>query len=78
MSEKFTGTRAVSPQHAFDTGRLADWLRAHVEGFSGDLAVEQFDNSGQVCLAAVRLPLPPAFAVAIGHAEKWKLHNNCK
>ena len=20
----------------------------------------------------------PAFAVAIGHAEKWKLHNNCK
>jgi len=21
---------------------------------------------------------PPAFAVAIGHAEKWKLHNNCK
>ncbi|MBK8119463.1 MAG: DUF4395 domain-containing protein [Sulfuritalea sp.] len=21
---------------------------------------------------------PPAFAVAIGHAEKWKLHNHCK
>ncbi|MCM2290340.1 MAG: DUF4395 domain-containing protein [Sulfuritalea sp.] len=21
---------------------------------------------------------PPAFAVAMGHAEKWKLHNNCK
>jgi len=21
---------------------------------------------------------PPAFAVALGHAEKWKLHNNCK
>lgn len=21
---------------------------------------------------------PPAFVVAIGHAEKWKLHNNCK
>ena len=21
---------------------------------------------------------PPAFAVAIGHAEKWKLHNNCR
>ena len=21
---------------------------------------------------------PPAFAVAIGHVEKWKLHNNCK
>ena len=21
---------------------------------------------------------PPAFAVALGHEEKWKLHNNCK
>jgi hypothetical protein len=21
---------------------------------------------------------PPAFAVAMGHAEKWKLHNNCQ
>ena len=42
MSEKFLGTRAVSPQHAFDTGRLADWLRARVEGFSGELTVEQF------------------------------------
>jgi hypothetical protein len=21
---------------------------------------------------------PPAFAVALGHVEKWKLHNNCK
>jgi hypothetical protein len=20
----------------------------------------------------------PAFAIAIGHVEKWKLHNNCK
>jgi aminoglycoside phosphotransferase (APT) family kinase protein len=42
MSDKFTGTRAVSPQHAFDSGRLAAWLRAHVEGFSGELTVEQF------------------------------------
>jgi hypothetical protein len=21
---------------------------------------------------------PPAFAVAIGHVEKWKQHNNCQ
>ena len=21
---------------------------------------------------------PPAFAVALGHEEKWELHNNCK
>lgn len=42
MSDKFLGTRPVSPRHAFDTGRLADWLRANVEGYSGELAVEQF------------------------------------
>ncbi|MBX3677874.1 MAG: phosphotransferase [Rhodocyclaceae bacterium] len=42
MSDKFVGTRPVSSRHAFDTGRLADWLRANVEGYSGELAVEQF------------------------------------
>ena len=41
-SDKFTGTRAVTPQHAFDSGRLAQWMRQHVDGFKGDLAVEQF------------------------------------
>ena len=40
--DKFIGTRAVTPQHAFDTGRLAQWMRQHVDGFKGDLAVEQF------------------------------------
>ncbi|MBK6630524.1 MAG: phosphotransferase [Betaproteobacteria bacterium] len=42
MSDKFVGTRPVSERHAFDTGRLADWLRTHVEGYSGELSVEQF------------------------------------
>lgn len=42
MSDKFIGTRPVSDRHAFDTGRLADWLCAHVEGYAGELAVEQF------------------------------------
>lgn len=42
MSDKFLGTRAVLPQHAFDADRLADWMRSHVEGFSGALQVEQF------------------------------------
>ena len=40
--EQFIGTRAVAPQHAFDEASLARWLRAHVEGFAGDLLVEQF------------------------------------
>ena len=39
-SEAYRGTTA--PQHAFDHSRLAAWLAAHVEGFAGDLAVEQF------------------------------------
>ena len=40
--EQFMGTRPVAAQHAFDEAALARWLRGHVEGFSGDLKVEQF------------------------------------
>ena len=39
---QFTGTRAVAPEHAFDHGALATFMRDHVEGFSGELTVEQF------------------------------------
>jgi len=42
MSDKFVGTRPVSPQHAFDIGRLQDWMKTHVDGFAGDLEVLQF------------------------------------
>ena len=38
----FTGTRPVASQHAFDVGRLAAFMREHVPGFDGELAVEQF------------------------------------
>ena len=40
--DQFTGTKPVSPQHAFDVDRLAAWLRDYVEGFGGSLQVEQF------------------------------------
>ncbi len=40
--EQFMGTRPVAPHHAFDEAALARWLRGHVEGFGGDLKVEQF------------------------------------
>jgi len=40
--EQFMGTRPVAPQHALDEVALARWLRGHVEGFSGDLKIEQF------------------------------------
>ncbi|MDE2229862.1 MAG: phosphotransferase [Alphaproteobacteria bacterium] len=41
-AEDFTGTMAVLPAHRIDGARLGDWLRAHVEGFSGPPAIEQF------------------------------------
>lgn len=40
--ERFSGTRPVATQHAFDVARLAAFMREHVEGFSGELTVEQF------------------------------------
>ena len=42
MTDKFTGTRPVTEQDAFDTVRLATWMQAHVAGFSGELQVEKF------------------------------------
>lgn len=40
--EKFTGTRPVAPQHAFDAGRLAEWMRAHVDAATAELEIAQF------------------------------------
>jgi aminoglycoside phosphotransferase (APT) family kinase protein len=40
--ENFSGTRPVAPQHAFDVGRLAAYLRQHVDASIGALRVEQF------------------------------------
>src|SRR5690606_8588411 len=41
-SQDFTGTRAVSDAHAFDTDALAHWLGAQLPDFRGPLRVEQF------------------------------------
>src|ERR1043165_1762219 len=38
----FVGTMPVRSQHRFDEAALEKYLRANVEGFSGDLVVEQF------------------------------------
>jgi aminoglycoside phosphotransferase (APT) family kinase protein len=40
--EEFIGTMPVAEQQRFDVAALAAYLRDHVEGFSGELAVEQF------------------------------------
>jgi aminoglycoside phosphotransferase (APT) family kinase protein len=42
MSENFTGTRPVAPQHAFDAARLADWITRNVAPLEGPLEVAQF------------------------------------
>ena len=40
--DNYTGTRPVAEQHAFDAAALQAWLGAHLPGFSGPLAIEQF------------------------------------
>ena len=42
MYEEFMGTMPVSDRQKFDVGALQDYMRTHVEGFSGALAIEQF------------------------------------
>ena len=38
----FVGTRQVSERQRFDTAALGAWLAAHIDGYAGPLAVEQF------------------------------------
>ena len=40
--DHFTGTKAVTGQHLFDTSALTAYLQQHLEGFSGPLTVEMF------------------------------------
>ncbi len=42
MYEEFMGTMPVAERQQFDIGALHEYMRAHVEGFSGELAIEQF------------------------------------
>jgi len=42
MSSPAEGLRAPPAPHAFDTARLAAWMRANIEGFSGPLELRQF------------------------------------
>ena len=42
MYEEFMGTKPVAERQKFDTGALQDYMRQHVEGYSGELSVEQF------------------------------------
>ena len=42
MYDQFVGTKPVEERHRFDIGRLDEYMRANVEGYSGTLQVEQF------------------------------------
>jgi len=42
MFEEFMGTRPISERQKFDIGAMQEYMRRHVEGFSGELSVEQF------------------------------------
>ncbi|RZI42252.1 phosphotransferase family protein [Herbaspirillum sp. HC18] len=42
MFEEFMGTRPVSDRQKFDLPAMQAYMREHVEGFSGELSVEQF------------------------------------
>jgi aminoglycoside phosphotransferase (APT) family kinase protein len=41
-AEDFTGTMPVAERNRFATEALSAWMKQHVEGFSGPLALEQF------------------------------------
>ena len=40
--EQFIGTKPVAEKQRFDVAGLETYLRAHVDGYSGALEVEQF------------------------------------
>ena len=42
MSDQFTGVKPVEERHRIDAGRLADFLKQHMEGFRGPIEIEQF------------------------------------
>src|SRR5437762_2482871 len=42
LNQTYAGTTAVRDQHRFDVGALDAYMREHVDGFKGPIAVEQF------------------------------------
>ena len=79
MYEEFMGTRPVSERQKFDVEALQDYMRKHVEGFAGELSVEQFQggqsnptfkltaSNGQRYVLRTK-PAPAAQLLASAHA----------
>jgi aminoglycoside phosphotransferase (APT) family kinase protein len=78
MFEEFMGTRPVSERQKFDLGALREYMRQHVDGFSGDLSAEQFKggqsnptfklNAGGKSYVLRTKPGPAAKLLASAHA----------
>ena len=78
MFEEFIGTKPVSERQKFDTAALQKYMREHVDGFSGELNVEQFKGgqsnptfklttNGQSYVLRTK-PAPKAKLLASAHA----------
>ncbi|HJW54175.1 MAG TPA: phosphotransferase family protein [Burkholderiaceae bacterium] len=78
MYEEFMGTRPVSERQKFDLGAMQEYMRGHIDGFSGELAVEQFKggqsnptfklSAGGRCYVLRTKPGPAARLLASAHA----------
>jgi aminoglycoside phosphotransferase (APT) family kinase protein len=78
MFEEFIGTKPISGQARFDAGALADYLKQQVEGFKGELKVEQFKggqsnptfklSAGNVNYVMRTKPAPKAKLLPSAHA----------
>ena len=78
MYEDFMGTKPVSERQKFDVAALQEYMHRHVDGFSGDLTIEQFKGGqsnptfkltadGQ-CYVLRAKPGPAAKLLASAHA----------
>jgi aminoglycoside phosphotransferase (APT) family kinase protein len=78
MYEDFMGTKPVSERQQFDVAALQEYMRQHVDGYSGDLTLEQFKGgqsnptfkltaNGQ-CYVMRAKPGPAAKLLASAHA----------
>lgn len=78
MYEDFMGTKPVSERQKFDVAALQEYMCRHVDGFSGDLTIEQFKGGqsnptfkltadGQ-CYVLRAKPGPAAKLLASAHA----------
>jgi aminoglycoside phosphotransferase (APT) family kinase protein len=78
MYEEFMGTKPVAERQKVDLGALSDYMHKHVDGFTGDLQIEQFKggqsnptfmlNAGSQRYVLRTKPAPAAKLLPSAHA----------